>query len=124
MKERGNTTKSLLIAVAILGAVGFGAYAYINRGAPEATDDLIVIDTSGATGVDGDLLQALQQLRVIKLDTTIFGEPLFRSFLDFGTEITPQPRGRQNPFAPVGSTSVAPAGPTSSSTQSDFSLFQ
>jgi hypothetical protein len=123
MKERGNTTKSLLIAIAILGAVGFGAYAYINRGAPETTD-LIVVDTSNATGVDGDLLQALQQLRVIKLDTSIFGEPLFRSFLDFGTEIAPQPRGRQNPFAPVGSTSIAPASQTSSSTQSDFSLFQ
>jgi hypothetical protein len=114
MKERGNTTKSLLIAVAILGAAGFGGYAYINRDST-ASADLLVAETSGSSSsLDGDLLKALQQLKTIKLNTKIFQDPVFRSFFDFGTTIQKQETGRQNPFAPVG-TPTTPVAPSTSS---------
>lgn len=106
MKERGNTTKNLLIAVAILAAIGFGGYTYINRGS-EVSPDLLVAESTGSTSdLDGDLLKALQQLKVIKLNTKVFQDPVFRSFFDFGTTIQQQETGRPNPFAPVGAPSV------------------
>jgi hypothetical protein len=122
MKERGNTTKSLLIAVAILGAIGFGGYAYINRDASVSTD-LLVAESAGASGLDGDLLKALQQLKTIKLNTNIFQDPVFRSFFDFGTTIQRQETGRQNPFAPVGVSSTVSA-PASSASAPDISAFE
>lgn len=116
MKERGNTTKSLLIAVAILGAIGFGGYAYIQRGSTTSVD-LLVAESAGSSNLDGDLLKALQQLKTIKLNTTIFQDAVFRSFLDFGTVIQKQDTGRPNPFAPIGAgssnvTSVASSSPS------------
>lgn len=109
MKERGNTSKSLLIALAVIAAVGFFGYLYLTR-EPSVEDDLLLVESSGTTGVDGDLLKALQELRTIKLDLAIFSEPVFRSFQDFGNQLTPQTPGRPNPFAPItSSTGVTPA---------------
>ncbi len=112
MKERGNTTKSLLIAVAILAALGFGGYEYINRDSAASTDLLVSEASGSSSGLDGDLLKALQQLKTIKLNTGVFQDPVFRSFFDFGTTIQRQEIGRQNPFAPVGNASAPSASST------------
>jgi hypothetical protein len=119
MKERGNTTKSLLIAVAILAALGFGGYTYINRGSAVSPDLLVAESAGSSSGLDGDLLKALQQLKTIKLNTKIFQDPVFRSFFDFGTTIQRQETGRPNPFAPVSASSTMNASSTSNP-----SLFQ
>ncbi len=110
MKERGNTSKSLLITLGIIAALGFLGYLYLTRDTAVETDLLIVESATGATGVDGDLLKALQELRTIKLDLAIFNDPTFRSFEDFGNQLTPQEPGRSNPFAPIsGSTGITPS---------------
>jgi len=119
MKERGNTIKNLVIAIGVLAALGVVGYMYITRDASVDADLLVVESADQSVGVDGDLLRALQELRTIKLDTTIFNDQVFRSFIDFGTVLTPQQTGRDNPFAPIsGSVGVTPsAGQPSSFSQ-------
>lgn len=111
MKERGNTLKSLVIVIGTLAVVGFIGYTYLTRDASIDESSLLIVESPTASGVDGDLLKALQQLRTIKLDSAIFSDPSFRSFEDFGTRLTPQSPGRPNPFAPIGASSsgVLPA---------------
>lgn len=49
-----------------------------------------------------EILSLLLDLRGIKLDTDLFQSSVFRSLVDFGVELEPQPVGRPNPFAPLG----------------------
>lgn len=56
---------------------------------------------SGASGVDADVVATLLQLRAITLSGTIFSDPSFSNLVDFGTEIMPEPIGRENPFESV-----------------------
>lgn len=60
--------------------------------------------------VSGDLLVTLNSLHTIKLDNSIFGDPVFASLSDFGVSIPAQDAGRRNPFAPIGKAD-APAAP-------------
>lgn len=55
-----------------------------------------------ASPVSQELLVTLSNLRTIKLDETVFEDPVFMSLSDFGVTIPPEPVGRRNPFAPVG----------------------
>lgn len=60
-----------------------------------------------------ELLNALGNLQNINFDGTIFADPVFLSLTDFSIQLTPQPKGRPNPFAPLsfsGSGSSLPAG--------------
>ena len=58
--------------------------------------------TDASSSVSSDLLVTLNSLHTIKLDNTIFTDPLFVSLSDFGVTIPPQQSGRGNPFAPLG----------------------
>ncbi len=51
--------------------------------------------------VSQNLLLTLNSLNVIKLDETVFSDPVFVSLSDFGVIIPAQPIGRRNPFAPI-----------------------
>lgn len=57
----------------------------------------------GASPVDKNLLENLLTLRAVTLDGTILQDPAFLSLQDFGTQIVPEPIGRSDPFAPLGS---------------------
>lgn len=62
-----------------------------------------ILAQEGIENVQGkEILNLLADLRNISLDGTIFSDPVFRSLEDFSREIQPQPKGRQNPFAPLG----------------------
>ena len=53
------------------------------------------------SSLQDDLIALLLEIRSIKLDGDILSDKVFRSLEDFGQEITPEPIGRENPFAPV-----------------------
>jgi hypothetical protein len=67
--------------------------------------------------VSQEILTTLGNLRTIKLDSSIFSDPLFLSLSDFGVAIPPAAAGRRNPFAPVG-TGGAASTPVSTTTAS------
>ena len=54
------------------------------------------------SAISGNLLTTLNSLHTIRLDNSIFTNPLFVSLSDFGVTIPPQAAGRGNPFAPIG----------------------
>lgn len=58
---------------------------------------------SGESAVGSDLLTLLLELNSLELNATIFENPLFQQLQDFSQELVPEPVGRNNPFAPVGS---------------------
>ncbi|MDP6387839.1 MAG: hypothetical protein QGG63_00980 [Candidatus Pacebacteria bacterium] len=50
---------------------------------------------------ESDLLTLLLDLRSVKLDESVFSDPVFKSLVDFGQELVSEPVGRENPFAPI-----------------------
>ena len=67
------------------------------------SDDALLTTTAEdpTSQVSRDLLVTLSSLNVIRLDETLFKDPVFVSLSDFGVIIPLQPVGRRNPFAPL-----------------------
>jgi hypothetical protein len=92
------------ILVGILVIVAFIVYSYFFTGAPPQA--LTVTAATSTAEVDQDLIALLTTLKSIKLDAAIFSDPTFQSLQDFSQALVPEPVGRQNPFAPLGSVSI------------------
>lgn len=105
--------KIVLIGIAIFVAliIWYG-FMRSNEPAPLLTSD-DVVETEGQA--DSDVVASLLALRAISLAGTIFEDPAFRRLQDFGNEVTPEPVGRSNPFAPLGADGAASTS-TSTST--------
>jgi len=70
---------------------------------------LTVLEPEGpGAAVERELLSTLLELRSLRLNEGIFNDPVFHSLRDFGQPLTPQPIGRNNPFAPIGTISSLP----------------
>ncbi len=106
--------KNIVVIGVIIAAVAALYYFYSsNDGAATLTSSADV-----QSPVSTEILATLGNLRTIKLDDSIFKDPLFTSLSDFGVTIPPAAAGRRNPFAPVGqSGGVAPAASTTTTGQ-------
>ena len=86
------------------------AYAYRTFFGVDGIDSALLSsikssDVSESTGQD--LLKLLSTLHNIQLNDTIFSDPVFRGLEDLSQELVPEPVGRNNPFAPIGSSGGA-----------------
>ena len=111
MNEKTNTWKNSLIAATVLAIISLAGYFYTAR---DRTDDSLLTGVSATEGnaIDGDLLRTLGKLKKLKLDDSIFEDKSWQSLRDFGRTLSPEPRGRANPFAPLtSSAAVMPVGP-------------
>ncbi len=97
--------KTLLIVVVIV-IVAFVGYSMFFDVSNNSGTVLVSKDTSAQKGGDNKLLVLLVNLKSITLDESLFSDSAFRSLIDFGQQLVPEPTGRQNPFAPVGSESI------------------
>lgn len=93
--------KNNKLAVGVLAVlVAIGAWYFLgDSGSGEpvlVTEDL----STPSAQAERDLVATLLQLRSVSLDGTIFNDPVFQSLKDFGSQIVPEPVGRENPFAP------------------------
>ncbi len=102
--------KIIVIVVALLVAVGI--WIGLSSGGT-SSDSLLSSESVSDEGPDRDLVATLLALRSVKLEGSIFTDPSFQSLKDFSTQIVPEPVGRPNPFAPLGSSVII----TSSSTK-------
>ena len=101
--------KNYILGVALIVLL-FGAYAVLFGG--EKGGVLTVLEPEGpGTAVERELLSTLLELRSLQLNEAIFSDPAFRSLRDFGQPLTPQPIGRNNPFAPLGVGALSPLSP-------------
>jgi hypothetical protein len=87
-----------IVAIVLLSVTG-GYYLLKD---PQA-DALLVSETTGNTEVDKELLATLLELKSLNFSSRIFENPAFKSLVDFSSQIPDEPKGRVNPFAPVGS---------------------
>ncbi len=98
----------IIVGVAIVALI-----AWYSLSSSSSSPEPLLTTTTADSG-DQELLQSLETLKAINLDTTIFSNPAYLSLKDFSTQIVLEPIGRSDPFAPL-SVSVAP---TSASTKS------
>jgi|TARA_B100001971_G_scaffold73246_3_gene67609 hypothetical protein len=94
-------TTILIIAIAIMAGVAYT----ILFGGEDSTLLVSERQDNAASVEESNLLTFLLDLRSVKLDENIFSDPVFKSLEDFGQELTAEPIGRENPFAPIGITS-------------------
>ncbi|MDE2031124.1 MAG: hypothetical protein KGI58_02600 [Patescibacteria group bacterium] len=108
----------IIIAFAIIMLLG-GVYTYFSNGlnaqAANSTPDSslsssaqsdplnagVSNNSSNKITQDTSFLYALASLNSIKIDTSIFGNPLFNTLNDNTVTLDPVVPGRSNPFAPI-----------------------
>jgi hypothetical protein len=91
--------KIIVVILAILVAIG----VWVGLTGTSSTGSLLTSEIVDDSGPDKDLVATLLALRAVRLDASLFSDPAFVSLKDFSTEIVPEPVGRPNPFAPLGS---------------------
>jgi len=113
MENQSNNKNVLLAGVIIVLLVG--AY-FVFFKSEEPTGDDALLETSGpllggvpvpgsemgGVAAGADLLPFLLQLNSLKLDGSLFKDPVFLSLEDYTVIIPEQPVGRPNPFEPLG----------------------
>ena len=95
----------ILSALALVIIILAAWYGLDSSSAPATTSSLATTTVSGNAPGD-DLVSTLLTLRTVSLSGTIFSDPLFTTFKDFTTQITPEPVGRPNPFAPLSQNAI------------------
>ena len=97
--------KKILIFIIVAGVLGFLGYTFLG-GTPKVENGL-VSNKGTSIKVGADLLAALATLDTLKIDTEFFKDQTFRRLVNFSREIPVQPKGRSNPFAPIGGAAAA-----------------
>ncbi len=87
--------KGAIVTVIVVVVVFYVYSAYFDKSVPAITED-------GKEEVGRDLLVLLGELKELKFDGEIFEDVLFISLIDYQKDIPEQPKGRENPFAPIG----------------------
>lgn len=109
--------KNLLLFLGIIVLAAAGYFFFIGGGdnggsqlSAQSADG-----TAGGNAQQSELVSLLLGLQSIQLDSSLFEDPAFRSLQDFSTELSSQPVGRSNPFAPLsaGAGSAAEGAATS-----------
>ena len=89
--------KRILGGLAAIVVVGLGYYLWSGSGSAP-----LLSTTAEISPGSEEVLVTLGKLHTIKLDPSLFTDPVFVSLSDFGVTIPPQNAGRRNPFAPLG----------------------
>jgi hypothetical protein len=92
--------KKTIITIIVIAILGFFGYTYF--GGKPKTDNTLVSNKSASTKVGSELLAALATLDTLKMDTEFFKDATFKRLINFSKDIPMQPKGRSNPFAPIG----------------------
>ena len=116
----GRSIAKLLIALAVLLAAFFlYRYLFVSSASPEtpglqAASDLI--GESSAAATTDEFVRLLERLQGVKLNSDLFASPAWKSLVNFQVELVPEPKGRRNPFSPIGFDFLNSVGATATST--------
>ncbi len=92
--------KKIIIVIILLG-IGLVAYLLLKPD-PTAEKSISISDSIEETELlSQEVLRAISQIKSLKLDRSIFDDPVLKSLDDKSEEIKDQPVGRNNPFAPL-----------------------
>ncbi|MEN9524457.1 MAG: hypothetical protein RL536_526 [Candidatus Parcubacteria bacterium] len=77
-------------------------YFYFSGGSSTNTQSgLTQIENANSAQVGMRVLNLLQQIRSLKIDTSLFKDQAYTTLLDYTVTIPEIPVGRPNPFAPL-----------------------
>ena len=107
--------KKIIILILILGGAFVLYSAFIKN--PDSTDLLQVQNVSSGDVLGSDIIKAINQINSLQLDRGVFDDPIFKTLIDRSEVLTPQPKGRENPFAPFGTTGTGASASTTSPTR-------
>lgn len=97
-----------LIFITVIIVLALLSWYGLSQSAPPAP----ILTTDTTTGsptsdsADQQLVATLLALHTVTLTGAIFTDPAFTKLQDFSTTIVPEPVGRDNPFAPLISTTT------------------
>ena len=100
--------KNLVVIIIIVLLSAFGIFMYMSSAVVPASTDQGSLVAGGFLGDNGttfsgrEFLKSLVNIQSIKLNDAIFKDAVFSSLRDFSKTLTPQEKGRVNPFLPIG----------------------
>ncbi len=119
MKNISNKAIGGIVVVLLLAFGGYLLYS----GSSATSEDVGPLTTSDPISDESspEVVQQLNRLRSININTDFLASTEFRSLADFSIQINPQPVGRDNPFAPA---SFVPSGDIITPTEEEFGATQ
>lgn len=91
--------KNLIFAVAAAGSLWLGYSVFF--GEETVQDQAAALSESQIERESAEFFAVLQELRTIDFSGGLFVDPRFNALIDFRQDVTPEPVGRSNPFAPL-----------------------
>ena len=107
---------NIILIVLIIAAAGVLAY-YVIQPEPESQAGLAPVGFAGSGGLSAnavrnqEFIELLRDLNQTSIGRTFFDTDIFKSLREFGRPLAPQPKGRVNPFAPLGVGNVTQTAP-------------
>lgn len=102
-----------IIIIAVIVVIGLIIYSIVKPD-PEVQKLLETSERQDSAQVLGDdITRAINQIQSLKLDRAVLDDPVLKNLTDHSEPIIPEPVGRRNPFAPIGSDGGAPTVSTS-----------
>lgn len=106
--------KNNIILIISVVVVGIFAYSYLNK--TDISTSYLAQDINTTDSTEARYIYNLsQKIKPLELKDDIFKSETFLNLRDNTVDFPRQASGRNNPFAPVGSDTLAPAQSTSSS---------
>ncbi len=93
--------QKIIVAVLVISALGYIIFNTLTGEVP-LEEGVSIVSPQGE-----EILILADRLESINIDTDLFSSPLFTSLVDISVPIIEEPKGRPNPFAPIGNDSVS-----------------
>ncbi|MBI2474147.1 MAG: hypothetical protein HYV68_00430 [Candidatus Taylorbacteria bacterium] len=84
-------------------ALMFVGWIFFSKTSPEEPGGLTESVTDPIETIIGrELLESLEKMKKVTLDTSFLNDPVYLSLIDLSVEVPELPKGRRDPFAPFG----------------------
>jgi len=93
--NRKNILTILAALVVLLG--GFYYFFFL-----AASDETVLTSDAPASAAEVSFISLVSELDPIEFDTAILSEPAFTRLVDIHTQVAEEPKGRTDPFGPLG----------------------
>lgn len=95
-----NKYKNIIIIAVIIG-LALIAYSFLKPA--ETPESLLQVTErqNGTQALGDEITSAINQINSLKLDNSIFKDPIMSKLIDHGTKFNAEPVGRTDPFAPI-----------------------
>ncbi len=94
--------KNSILTLALIIIIAIGAYLYFSGGTITDNTSSLLTQNQNLQSPDAQYIYTLsQKMDQVQLDDSIFSSQIFQGLKDNAVTFTPQPSGRDNPFAPI-----------------------